>query len=120
LVGRVSAYNSLQNTGLSTSLAARVTSGTLGTVPAGKIWRVTQMTGVQDALGADATAAIGILKGATFIPLTEFVAIAVGANAVSFQGQLILVAGDDIVNRGDAGATNHTWDMTATFQEFDA
>jgi len=100
-------------------LAARVTAGTLGTVPAGKIWLVTQMTGVHDALGVDATAAIGVLKGATFIPLSTFVGIVAPNNAVSFQGGIVLVAGDDLVNRGDAGATNHTWDMTATFQEYD-
>jgi len=120
VVKKLTSRNQLQRTGLSTSLAARVTAGTLGTVPTGKIWRVTQMTGVQDALGTDATAAIGILKGATFIPLTIFVAVAVGANAVSWFGEMLLVAGDDIVNRGDAGGTNHTWDMTATFQEYDA
>jgi len=70
-----------------------------------------------DAVGADATTALAILRAGTFIPIAAHVAV----NGISqFTGELMLFAGDIITNIGDAGATNSTCDMTVTFQEYDA
>jgi len=101
---------------------ARVTNATTGlyTVPAGRIAIVTGITGLQDALGGDATAAIGIEFASGFRPLSTFITATAPNNFVQWDGVLQLVAGDVITNEGDAGATNHTWDMTASVKEFSA
>jgi len=92
----------------------------LYTVPAGKIAIVTNITGLQDALGTDATAAIGIEFTGGFIPLSTFVTATAPNNFVQWTGVMQLVAGDVITNEGDGGGTNHTWDMTASVKEFNA
>jgi len=100
----------------------RVTNATTGlyTVPAGKIAIVSNITGLQDALGTDATGAIGVEFSGGFIPLSTFVTATAPANFVQWTGTMQLVAGDVITNEGDSGGTNHTWDMTASVKEFNA
>jgi len=100
----------------------RVTNATTGlyTVPANRIAVVTSITGLQDALGTDATAAIGIEFSGGFIPLSTFITATVPNNYVDWVGKMQLVAGDVITNEGDSGGTNHTWDMTASVKEFPA
>jgi len=102
--------------------SGRVTNAVTGlyTVPAGKVAMVTAITGLQDALGTDATGAIGIEFSGGFIPLSTFVTATPPANFVSWVGSMLLVAGDVITEEGDAGGTNHTWDMTASVKEFNA
>jgi len=118
LVGRINSYNQLQSSGLSPTVAARVTNANTGlyTVPAGKKARVTSITLNLNAVGADATYAVAIKRGATFTP----VGLHVGVNGLSvFNGVMMLDAGDIVTNLGDAGATNGTCDMSTTFQEYD-
>jgi len=100
----------------------RVTvSGTgLYVVPTGKKALVNMITGLQDALGSDARAAIGVQFSGGFIPLSVFVTATAGVNFVSWTGRMGLKAGDIITNLGDSGGTNHTWDMTASVKEFNA
>jgi len=102
--------------------SGRVTNAVTGlyTVPTGKVAICTSITGLQDALGTDATAAIGIEFAGGFIPLSEFVAVAVGANFVKWEGRMLLAAGDVVTEEGDSGGTNHTWDMTCSIKEFNA
>jgi len=65
-----------------------------------------------DAVGADATYAIATLRGGTYIPIGEHVAV----NAVSV-GEAELDAAEILTNIGDAGSTNGTCDMDAIIQE---
>ena len=117
MVTKTVAKNQAQKTGLSDTVAARVLNANTGlsTVPANTRRRVTSFTMNLDAVGADATYAIAILRGGTFTPVGEHVAV----NAIStLQGELLLQAGDILTNIGDAGSTNGTCDMTATFQDY--
>lgn len=98
---------------------ARVTNANTGlyTVPTGKIAVVTSITMNLDAVGADATTAIAILRSSTFFPIGAHVAV----NGIStWIGSMVLEAGDIITNVGDAGATNSTCDMSASVKEFNA
>jgi len=121
-IARLVPRNQLQSPLLSAVKEGRVTNSTTGlyTVPAGKVALVTQITGLQDALGTDGTGAIGVEFSANFIPLSVFVTATNGVNFVSWTGSMLLVAGDVITNEGDSGATNHTWDMTASVKEYSA
>jgi len=118
----VTPRNQLQSPVTEAAKEGRVTNAVTGlyTVPAGKIAIVTNVTGLQNALGTDATAAIGIEFSSGFIPLSTFVTATAPNNFVQWQGTMQLVAGDVITNEGDAGGTNHTWDMTASVKEFNA
>lgn len=119
----IAARNQLQSAPVEAAKEGRVTNATTGlyTVPAGRVALVTSITGLQDALGVDATAAIGIEFAASdFRPLSTFITATVPNNFVRWDGSLLLVAGDVITNEGDAGSTNHTWDMTASVREYDA
>jgi len=89
----------------------------LYTVPAGRIALVKAITANLDAVGADATYAAAILRGGTFRPVGQHVAV---NNISVFQGEMLLIAGDIITNIGDAGSTNGTVDMTASVKEFPA
>jgi len=117
MVGRVASYNVPQVLGLDTRIGRVTVAGTgLYTVPAGKKARCTEITGVVDALGADASYAVSILRGGNNRPIGAFVVV----NGKSeFVGELALQAGDIVTNVGDAGSTNGTVDMTCTIQEFD-
>lgn len=117
MVGKRTALNQTQRSGLSVSIQARVVNANIGlsTVPVNTRRRVTSFTMNLDAVGADATYAIAILRGGTFIPVGQHVAV----NAIStLQGELMLQAGDILTNIGDALSTNGTCDQSATFQDY--
>jgi hypothetical protein len=114
MTSKTSARNT-SNQDISQTVEGRVTvAGTgLFTVPTGKKIRVTSITGLVDAVGADATYAVSILRGVSNKPVGEMVA----ANGMSkFSGVMVLDAGDIITNVGDSGSTNGTVDMTASFE----
>jgi len=69
-----------------------------------------------DAVGADATYAIAILRGGTYIPVGEHV----GVNGISRAQGIELDADDILTNIGDSGSTNGTCDMNAKIQEVTA
>lgn len=117
MVTKLVAKNVSQRVGLSVTVQARVLNANTGlsTVPANTRRKVTGFTMNLDAVGADATYSIAILRGGTFIPVGAHVAV----NGIStLQGELLLQAGDILTNIGDAGSTNGTCDMTATFQDY--
>jgi len=119
-IARLVPRNQMQAAGIEVLKAARVTNGVTGlyTVPSGKRAVMNGMTGLQDALGTDATAAIGIFRAALFIPLSTFITNVVPNNFVQWDGRILLQAADVVTNRGDNGATNHTWDLTASIREY--
>jgi len=114
--------NAIQTIDVGDVFEGRVTvSGTgIYTVPTGKAALVNMITGLQDALGTDATAAIGVEFSGGFIPLSTFVTATAPNNFVSWIGRMKLKAGDIVTNKGDSGGTNHTWDMTTSVKEYDA
>lgn len=96
-------------------VSARIVNANTGlyTCPAGKKAKVTGSMNL-DAVGADATYAIAVKRGAVFFPVGAHVAV----NAISeIVGELILEAGDILTNIGDAGSTNGTADMNCSVQE---
>jgi len=97
------------------NVRGRVIVATIGiyTCPAGKKAKVRGSMNL-DAVGADATYAIAILRAGTYIPVGAHVA----ANGISvIQGEVIMQAGDILTNIGDAGSTNGTADMDGAIQE---
>ncbi len=95
--------------------SARVVVAATGlyTVPAGKKAKVKGTMNL-DAVGADATYAIAVKRGATYFPVGAHVAV----NGISsIQGEITMEAGDILTNIGDAGSTNGTADMDASIQE---
>lgn len=67
-----------------------------------------------DAIGADATYAIAVMRGATFYPVGAHVAV----NGISvIAGYVILHQHDMITLIGDDGSTNGTGDIDVTIQE---
>jgi len=122
-IAKLQTRNQMQAPPASAVKEGRVTvAGTgLYTVPAGKVALLTSMTGLQDALGSDATAAIGVqFTASDFRPLSTFITATAPNNFVTWEGTILLVAGDRITNEGDSGGTNHTWDMTASIREYSA
>jgi len=122
-IARLVPRNVLQAPNVSAAKEGRVTNAATGlyTCPTGKIALVNSITGLCDALGADATGAIGILFTASdFRPLSTFITATPPNNFVRWDGSILLVAGDKITEEGDSGATNQTWDMTASLREYDA
>lgn len=117
--GSRSTLNVNQKSGLTVTIEGRVVvAGTgLYTVPAGRRARVVSATMNLDAVGVDATYAVAILRGGTFRPIGQHVAV---NNISVFQGELMLQAGDIVTNIGDAGSTNGTCDQSVTFQEYPA
>jgi len=91
-----------------------VVAGTgLYTCPAGKKAKVKGSMNL-DAVGADATYAIAIKRGATFFPIGVHVAV----NGISvIATEITMEAGDILTNIGDAGSTNGTCDMDCSIQE---
>lgn len=119
MTSRLTVRNSVQVVNSESLKEGRVTvAGTgLYTVPAGRVAIVKSISGNLDAVGADATYAVSIIRGANNRPVGEHVAV----NAISrFIGEMMLIAGDIITNVGDAGSTNGTMDMTASVKEFPA
>jgi len=93
----------------------RVVNAAIGvyTCPAGKKAKVKGSMNL-DAVGADATYAIAVLRSGTYTPVGAHVAV----NGVSvITGEVTLDAGDILTNIGDAGSTNGTCDMDCTIQE---
>jgi len=116
---QISSLNALQGVGSLVSKLGRVTVAATGlyTVPAGKVAKVISIQGNLDAVGADATYAVAILRAGSYFPAGAHV----GVNGISqSSGILVLQAADIITNVGDSGSTNGTMDMFATVQEFDA
>ena len=119
MVSRLTPRNQVQVVDGDSLKFGRVVNANTGlyTVPAGRTARVSGITMNLDATGADATYAVAILRGGTFIPVGAHVAV----NGIStFQGSMVLEAGDIITNVGDAGSTNGTCDMSASVKEFPA
>jgi len=115
MTGRTNARN-VSNQNVGQSLFDRVTNAATGLFTATKKTRLTSCSGILDAVGADATYAIAIKRGATYTPIGAFVAV--GANLISsFTGTMILEVGDVITNIGDAGSTNGTIDISANIEE---
>ena len=115
----ITARNVVQVPSLESVKEGRVTvAGTgLYVVPAGRIAVVKSITMNLDAVGADATYAVSIIRGANNRPIGAHVAV----NGIStWVGEMLLIAGDIITNVGDAGSTNGTCDMTASVKEFPA
>jgi len=93
--------------------SGRVTNASLGiyTVPAGKKAKIKASMNL-DAVGVDATYAIAIKRGSTYIPIGKHIAV----NEIS-DGTAEMDAGDILTNIGDAGSTNGTCDIDAIIQE---
>jgi len=88
----------------------------LYTCPAGKKAKVRGSMNL-DAVGADATYAIAVKRGATFFPVGVHVVV----NGIStIATEITLEAGDILTNVGDAGSTNGTCDMDCSIQEITA
>jgi len=119
MVSVLTSRNTLQAPPADSVKIARVTNNATGlyVVPAGKVALVTSITMNLDAVGADATYAIAIRRGATFFPIGAHIA----ANGISvWNGSMVLEATDIISNVGDSGSTNGTCDMSASVKEYDA
>lgn len=119
MTSRTTARNTSQQAGQIDRVQGRITNANLGiyTVPAGKRARITDMEGVLDAVGADATYAIAFKRGAVFTAISRFVTAVVGVN-ITTASAVTLEAGDILTNVGDAGSTNGTFDLSATIEEF--
>jgi len=95
--------------------SGRVVAAATGlyTCPAGKKAKVKGSMNL-DAVGADATYAIAVLRSGTYFPVGAHVAV----NGISvIAGEVTLEAGDILTNIGDAGSTNGTCDMDCSIQE---
>jgi len=100
------------------NVRGRVTVAATGlyTCPTGKKAKVRGSMNL-DAVGADATYAIAVLRGGTYIPVGAHIVV----NGISvIQGEVTMEAGDILTNIGDAGSTNGTCDMDASVQEITA
>ncbi len=110
--------NTSQRAGKIIRASDRITDSNIGiyTVPPGKTARITDLQGNVDAVGVDATYAIAVKKGVVFTAITLFkgAALPITASAVTLD------AGDILTDIGDAGATNATFDLSATIEEFSA
>jgi len=119
MVSKLTVRNSTQQPAADSVKVGRVTNANTGlyTVPAGRRATVFSIRGNLDAVGADATYAVAILRGGTFTPIGAHIAV----NGISeYIGELMIIAGDIITNIGDAGSTNGTMDMIASVKEFPA
>jgi len=119
MTSKLTTRNSVQVPNLESVKEGRVTAAATGlyTVPAGRRAVVKSISGNLDAVGADATYAVAILRGGTYRPVGLHVAV----NAISvYSGEMLLIAADIITNVGDAGSTNGTVDMTASVKEYPA
>jgi len=111
--------NVIQQPNVQSVKEGRVTVAATGlyTVPTSRRALVYSIRGNLDAVGADATYAVAILRGGTFRPIGQHVAV----NSISeWVGEMLLIAGDIITNIGDAGSTNGTIDMIASVKEYPA
>lgn len=116
---KTSARNTTQRAGKAFRKTDRITNSNTGiyTVPTGKRARITDILGILDAVGVDATYAVAIKRfiGGAFEDITEFGIVdqRLTANLVTLE------SGDILTDIGDTGATNGTFDLSATIEEFD-
>lgn len=113
-----SVRNQTQSAGNSFRKAKRVSNSNTGvyTVPINKRARITDILGILDAVGSDATYSIAIKRFVTglFEPITNF-----GVVSEKLTCSLVtLESGDILTDIGDSGATNASMDITATIEEF--
>lgn len=99
-------------------MSGRINAAATGlyTVPAGKK-AIVKGAMVLDAVGADASYAIAVLRSGTYFPLGPFV---VAEEQSAIHSQAVLVAGDILTNIGDSGSTNGTCDIDISVQEVTA
>ncbi len=116
MVGRTSSRNTTQRAGKINRVAGRIVSAPTGiyTVPDDTEARITDIIGILDAVGADATYAIAYLRDTVYTEITTFKA----AGEEMRASAIVLQAGDILTNIGDSGSTNGTFDLQATIEEF--
>ena len=95
-------------------VTGRVTNAATGLFTAVVKTKVLRASMSLNAVGADATTALAILRAGTYIPIGNFVA---ADGVISLANDFLLEVGDILTNIGDAGATNSTADMDAYLQE---
>jgi len=94
-------------------ITGRVVVATVGLFTAVVKTKVLRASMNLDAVGADATYALAILRAGTFIPIGPHIAV----NGISEANNFLLDVGDILTNVGDAGSTNGTCDQDAYIQE---
>ncbi len=112
MAGKRGTLNALQNIP-GRRVAARVVNANAGLFTATVKTKVLRASMNLDAVGADATYALAILRAGTFIPIGPHVAV----NGISEANDFLLEAGDILTNIGDANSTNGTCDQDAYLQE---
>ena len=119
MVSKTSSRNTAQRAGNISRAQGRVTLATNGiyTCPANTEARLTDIQGIVDALGADASYALAILDGAVFTPITLFKTATAPDNTMSASA-VTITAGQILTNVGDSGSTNGTVDISCTIEEF--
>ncbi len=112
------ARNVSQRAGQTGRVSGRIINANTGiyTVPANRRARVTDIVGVLDTVGVDATYAVAIKRaiGGGFDAITLFKVIDIEMKA----SEVTLETGDILTNIGDSGSTNGTFDLSATIEEF--
>jgi len=114
MVSSTSARNATQQN-LGALIGGRVTNANTGLFTIVTKTRLTAMSMTLNTVGADATYAIAIKRGITFIPVGAFVAVGSGLVSV-LNGSMMLEIGDIITNIGDSGSTNGTCDISANIE----
>ena len=118
MTGTITARNTTQQAGKIDRVQDTFVNATIGiyTVPNAKRTRATDIKGVVNTVGADATYAIAIKVFSTglFKAITNFE----GAGAQQSASAVTMEAGDILTNIGDSGATNANFSLSATIEEF--
>ncbi len=120
MVGRTNARNTTQRAGNITRVSDRVTNSPVGvyTCPAKTEARITDILGVVDATGSDATICLAIRRvGGTYDQISRLVGNTAPDNVTSASA-VTLVAGEILTDIGDSGGTNGGMDISATIEEF--
>ncbi len=113
-----SARNTTQRAGDVNRVQGRFTNANTGiyTVPAGKRTRVTDILGIVDTLGSDATYSIAIKVFTT--GLFKAITVPQGVGVTQTASQITLEEGDKLTDIGDSGSTNAAFELSATIEEF--
>jgi len=120
MVGVLTARNQSNAAGTIKRFTARVVNANIGvyTVPADTKSRLTEIKGVLDAVGGDATYTLAIKRlSGVFDPLDLFVG-AVSPNNVVNVSLVTLLPGEILTDIGDSGSTNGTMDISLSVEEF--
>ena len=119
MVGKTNARNTSQQAGQINRVQKRVTLASTGVyiVPVNTKARVTDILGVVDSLGADATYALAVIRSGAYVPISRFVG-AVPPYNVTRASAVTMRAGDILTDIGDNGSKNGTFDISATIEEF--